>query len=157
MATGTPALVLLNNKKIWHKVHEYQHDAAVTSFGLEAAEKLGIDPLRIFKTLIAVVDSKHCVAIVPVSSQVSLKSLAKALSGKHAVMADPNDAMRITGYVVGGISPLGQKKSLPTALDTIAMEWETIYVSGGKRGVDIELRPTDLIELTQAVLADIAT
>ncbi|CAB4332721.1 unannotated protein [freshwater metagenome] len=141
---------------MWHLVHEYTHEPSASSYGLEAAQKLGLDPLQVFKTLIAVVDGKHCVAVVPVSSQVSLKALAKALGGKHAAMADPNDAMRITGYVVGGISPLGQKKLLPTAIDEMAMEWETIFVSAGKRGFDVEVKPSDLMQLTQAVLADIA-
>lgn len=157
MATGTPATNLLTSKGVDFKAHEYSHDPNSTSFGLEAAEKLGLDPNRVFKTLIANVDESFAVAIVPVNQQVSLKSLARTLGAKRAVMADPAQAARLTGYVVGGISPLGQKRLLPTVIDKSAEEFATILVSGGRRGFDIELSPRDLAELLSAVFAEIAT
>jgi Cys-tRNA(Pro)/Cys-tRNA(Cys) deacylase len=157
MATGTPATNLLTSKGIDFNVHEYTHDPNSTSFGLEAAEKLGVDPNRVFKTLIANLDESFAVAIVPVNQQVSLKSLARTLGAKRAVMADPAQAARLTGYVVGGISPLGQKRLLSTVIDQSAKEFETILVSGGRRGFDIELSPQDLAELLSAVFAEIAS
>jgi Cys-tRNA(Pro)/Cys-tRNA(Cys) deacylase len=157
MATGTPATNLLTSKGVDFKAHEYSHDPNSTSFGLEAAEKLGVDPNRVFKTLIANVDESFAVAIVPVNQQVSLKSLARTLGAKRAVMADPAAAARLTGYVVGGISPLGQKRLLSTVIDQSANEFETILVSGGRRGFDIELSPQDLAELLSAVFAEIAS
>jgi Cys-tRNA(Pro)/Cys-tRNA(Cys) deacylase len=156
MATGTPATNLLTSKGVDFKAHEYSHDPNSTSFGLEAAEKLGVDPNRVFKTLIANVDESYAVAIVPVNQQVSLKSLARTLGAKRAIMADPAQAARLTGYVVGGISPLGQKRLLSTVIDQSAKEFETILVSGGRRGFDIELSPQDLAELLSAVFAEIA-
>jgi Cys-tRNA(Pro)/Cys-tRNA(Cys) deacylase len=157
MATGTPATNLLTSKGVDFKAHEYSHDPNSTSFGLEAAEKLGVDPNRVFKTLIANVDESFAVAIVPVNQQVSLKSLARILGAKRAVMADPAAAARLTGYVVGGISPLGQKRLLSTVIDESAKEFETILVSGGRRGFDIELSPQDLAQLLSAVFAEIAS
>ena len=157
MATGTPATNLLTSKGVDFKAHEYLHDPNSTSFGLEAAEKLGVDPNRVFKTLIANVDENFAVAIVPVNQQVSLKSLARTLGAKRAVMADPAAAARLTGYVVGGISPLGQKRLLSTVIDESAKEFETILVSGGRRGFDIELSPQDLAQLLSAVFAEIAS
>ena len=157
MATGTPATNLLTSKGIDFKAHEYSHDPNSTSFGLEAAEKIGVDPNRVFKTLIANVDESFAVAIVPVNQQVSLKSLARTLGAKRAVMADPAQAARLTGYVVGGISPLGQKRLLSTVIDQSAKEFETILVSGGRRGFDIELSPQDLADLLSAVFAEIAS
>ena len=157
MATGTPATNLLTLKGVDFKAHEYSHDPNSTSFGLEAAEKLGVDPNRVFKTLIASVDESFAVAIVPVTQQVSLKSLARTLGAKRAVMADPAQAARLTGYVVGGISPLGQKRLLSTVIDQSAKEFETILVSGGRRGFDIELSPQDLGELLSADFAEIAS
>jgi Cys-tRNA(Pro)/Cys-tRNA(Cys) deacylase len=157
MATGTPATNLLTSKGVDFKAHEYSHDPNSTSFGLEAAEKLGVDPNRVFKTLIANVDESFAVAIVPVNQQVSLKSLARTLGAKRAVMADPSQAARLTGYVVGGISPLGQKRLLSTVIDQSAKVFETILVSGGRRGFDIELSPQDLADLLSAVFAEIAS
>jgi Cys-tRNA(Pro)/Cys-tRNA(Cys) deacylase len=157
MATGTPATNLLTSKGVDFKAHEYSHDPNSTSFGLEAAEKLGVDPNRVFKTLSANVDESFAVAIVPVNQQVSLKSLARTLGAKRAVMADPAQAARLTGYVVGGISPLGQKRLLSTVIDQSAKEFETILVSGGRRGFDIELSPQDLADLLSAVFAEIAS
>ena len=157
MATGTPATKLLKSARIEFKEHEYSHDPNSTSFGLEAAEKLGVDPNRVFKTLIANVDENFAVAIVPVNQQVSLKSLSRSLGAKRATMADPTQAARLTGYVVGGISPLGQKRLLATVIDESAKQFETILVSGGRRGFDIELAPTDLADLLSAIFAEIAT
>jgi Cys-tRNA(Pro)/Cys-tRNA(Cys) deacylase len=148
---------LLTKAGVMFSEHEYQHDPGATSFGLEAAEKLGFDPAQVFKTLIASVDDYFAVAIVPVDQQVSLKSLSRALGAKRASMADPNQAARMTGYVVGGISPLGQKKLLPTVIAESAQLFETILVSGGRRGFDIELSPIVLAELLSAQFADIAT
>ncbi len=157
MATGTPATTLLATAGVHFVAHEYQHDPNAISFGLEAAEKLGIEPDRVFKTLIAAMDEGYAVAIVPVNKQVSLKALAKTLGSKKAVMADPARAARMSGYVVGGISPLGQKKVLPTVIDESAQLFETILVSGGRRGFDIELSPNDLAQLLSAKFAEIAT
>ena len=157
MATGTPATKLLKSAGIEFKGNEYSHDPNSTSFGLEAAEKLGVDQNRVFKTLIANVDENFAVAIVPVNQQVSLKSLSRSLGAKRATMADPTQAARLTGYVVGGISPLGQKRLLATVIDESAKQFETILVSGGQRGFDIELSPTDLADLLSAIFAEIAT
>lgn len=157
MATGTPATKLLKSAGIKFTEHEYAHDPKSTSFGLEAAEKLGVDPNRVFKTLVANVEETFAVAIVPVNQQVSLKSLSRALNAKRATMADPAQAARLTGYVVGGISPLGQKRLLTTLIDESAKQFETILVSGGRRGFDIELSPNDLAELLSAKFAEIAS
>lgn len=157
MATGTPATKLLTSAGVSFKAHEYTHDPSATSFGLEAAEKLGVDPNRVFKTLIANVDETYAVAIVPVNQQVSLKSLSRTLGAKRATMADPIQAARLTGYVVGGISPLGQKRLLTTVIDESANNFETILVSGGRRGFDIELAPSDLASLLSAIFEDIAS
>jgi len=156
MATGTPATKLLASAGVVFVAHEYFHDPNSTSFGLEAAEKLGVDPNRVFKTLVANVDETFAVAIVPVNQQVSLKSLSRTLGAKRATMADPAQAARLTGYVVGGISPLGQKRLLTTVIDVSAEDFETILVSGGRRGFDIELSPRDLASLLSAVFAEIA-
>ena len=157
MATGTPATKLLASAGVHYVEHEYTHDPNSTSFGLEAAEKLGVDPSRVFKTLIANVDETYAVAIVPVNQQVSLKALSRALGAKRAIMADPAQAARMSGYVVGGISPLGQKRLLTTVIDQSAKEFETILVSGGRRGFDIELSPIALADLLSAVFAEIAS
>lgn len=155
MATGTPATKLLTSAGVKFTEHEYAHDPNSTSYGLEAAEKLGVDPNRVFKTLIANVDEAFVVAIVPVNQQVSLKSLSRILGAKRATMADPIKAARLTGYVVGGISPLGQKRLLKTVVDLTAKDFETILVSGGRRGFDIELSPLELADLLSAEFADI--
>ena len=157
MATGTPATTLLSAAGIIYVEHEYQHESSSASFGLEAAEKLGIDPSQVFKTLVVAVDDYFAVAIVPVNQQVSLKSLSRSMGAKRATMADPTQAARLTGYVVGGISPLGQKRLLATVIDESAKQFETILVSGGRRGFDIELSPTDLADLLSAIFAEIAT
>ncbi|GAA1815870.1 Cys-tRNA(Pro) deacylase [Planosporangium flavigriseum] len=154
---GTPATVLLNKQKVAHRVHEYQHDPRAESFGAEAATALGIDPARCFKTLVAAVDGALTVAVVPVTGSLDLKALAGAVDGKRAAMADPVLAERTTGYVRGGISPLGQRKRLPTVVDSSAQAHETVYVSAGRRGLEIELAPADLVRLTGAALASIAS
>jgi|SRR5690554_820795 len=151
----TPATIALTAAGIPFTPHAYDHDASVTSFGLEAADALGIDPDRVFKTLMADVDGRLVVAIVPVSGMLDLKALAAALGGKKAVMADARLAERRTGYVVGGISPIGQKTPHPTVLDETAELYDTVFVSGGRRGFDIELAPKDLIAVTAATVAAI--
>lgn len=155
--TGTPATVALTAAGIPFAEHAYTHDPANTNYGLEAASALGLEPDRVFKTLLADIDGELVVAIVPVTGKVDLKRLASAAGGKRAVMADPVVAERRTGYVVGGISPIGQKTRHRTVLDETAELWDTVYVSGGRRGFDIELTPADLIRATDAVIADIAT
>lgn len=139
--------------------HPYTHGAGVTSYGDEAATQLGIDPQRVFKTLVCEVDAARpfAVAVVPVSGQLNLKALAAALKVKRVALADPTVAARATGYVVGGISPLGQRTLLPTVIDTSARRFETILVSAGRRGLDIELAPQDLAELTRAQFHPIGT
>ena len=138
------------------RTHVYAHDPKHESYGLEAAETLGLDPASVFKTLVAEVDGKLTVAIVPVAHQLDLKALAQAVKGKKAQLADVKQAERTTGYVAGGISPLGQRKPLPTVLDESALQHAAIYVSGGRRGLEIELAPADLVRLTNAVAAPIA-
>lgn len=153
---GTPATVALVGAGIPFTAHTYAHDPATTNYGLEAATALGLDPDRVFKTLLAEADGRLVVGIVPVTGMLDLKSLAVAVGAKRAQMAEPAVAERKTGYVVGGISPLGQKVALPTVLDETASLWDTIFVSGGRRGFDIELAPADLLRLTGGQLADIA-
>ena len=152
---GTPATAALTRAGVSFTVHAYDHDPAASSFGLEAADALGLDPARVFKTLLASVDQRLVVAIVPVSGQLDLKALATAVGGKKATMGDPADAERVTGYVVGGISPIGQKKALPTVLDSSAADHPTVFVSGGRRGMDLELAPADLVAVTGASYAPI--
>jgi len=155
-AKGTPATVALSTAGIRFTPHSYEHDAAVTSFGMEAADALGLDPERVFKTLLAEVDGQLVVGMVPVTGLLDLKALAAAAGGKRAVMADAAVAERRTGYVVGGISPIGQKTSHPTFLDETAELFDTVFVSGGRRGFDIELAPSDLVAITSATVAAIA-
>jgi Cys-tRNA(Pro)/Cys-tRNA(Cys) deacylase len=152
---ATPALVALKRAGIAYAVHEYHHDPDTTAFGLEAAQVLGLDPDRVLKTLLAEADGQLVVAVVPVSGQLSLKALAAALGAKRAAMADAGVAERATGYVVGGISPVGQRKSLPTVVDAGALDHSTVFVSGGRRGMDIELTPEDLIRVTNARTAPV--
>ncbi|PKW19932.1 Cys-tRNA(Pro) deacylase [Saccharopolyspora spinosa] len=154
---GTPATALLSKRRISHRVHAYEHDPRAESFGLEAAEALGQPPERIFKTLVAEVDGKLTVGVVPVTGQLDLKALAAAAGGKKAKMAEVADAERATGYVAGGISPLGQKKRLPVVIDKSATGFETIYCSAGRRGLEIELAADDLVRLLDARIADIAS
>ncbi len=152
----TPATVALTRIGIRYIPHEYAHDGANTAFGLEAATVLGIEPDRVFKTLLADVDGVLVVAIVPVSGTLDLKSLAVIIGAKKAMMAGPALAERRTGYVVGGISPIGQKTRLQTVLDESAELFGTVFVSGGRRGFDVELAPVDLITATGAIVAAIA-
>lgn len=154
-AGGTPATVALTRAQVPFTAHTYEHDPAASNFGMEAAEALGLDPGRVFKTLFVSVDGRLMVAVVPVSGQVDLKAVAAAAGGKKATMADPADAERASGYVVGGISPVGQRRAHPTVVDESALRWETVFVSGGKRGLDLELSPTDLIRTTGATTARI--
>ncbi|MEV0169721.1 Cys-tRNA(Pro) deacylase [Streptomyces sp. NPDC050803] len=152
---GTPATVALTSAGVPFTTHSYDHDPSHPSYGEEAAEAMGVSPDRVFKTLVADVDGKLTVAVVPVAGQLDLKALATAVGGKRAAMADPSLAERTTGYVRGGISPLGQRKKLPTVLDASASAHTTICVSAGRRGLEVELSPTDLTNLTEAVLAPI--
>ncbi|MEW2486714.1 Cys-tRNA(Pro) deacylase [Streptomyces sp. NPDC048411] len=152
---GTPATVALTAAGTLFTTHAYEHDPASPSYGEEAAEALGVSPDRVFKTLVADVDGTLTVAVVPVAGSLDLKALAAAVGGKRAAMADPVAAERTTGYVRGGISPLGQRKRLPTVLDESAQSHETICVSAGRRGLEVELAPTDLASLTGAVFAAI--
>ncbi|MEY3734436.1 MAG: hypothetical protein RL347_1795 [Actinomycetota bacterium] len=153
---GTPALVILQRAGVAHTVHTYEHDPAAQSFGMEAAQALGLDPATVFKTLLAEVDGAAVVAIVPVAGQLDLKGLAAARGGKRARMMEVAAAERMTGYVAGGISPLGQRKALPTVIDLSAEGLPTMYVSGGQRGLDIGIAPADLAQLTNATYAPIA-
>ena len=153
--SGTPATVALVAAGIPFTEHEYAHDPGNTNFGLEAADVLGLDPGQVFKTLMADVDGRLVVAIVPVSGKLDLKALAAAVGGKKAEMADPKLAERRTGYVVGGISPIGQKTEHPTVLDETAELYDTVFVSGGRRGFDIELTPADLVRATSAIVTAI--
>ena len=153
---GTPATVALTAAGIPFTERAYLHDPAVTDFGREAADALGVEPDRVFKTLLADVDGRLVVGIVPVTGKLDLKALAAAAGGKRAVMADAALAERRTGYVVGGISPIGQKTTHPTVLDETAELWDTVFVSGGRRGLDLELAPAVLVRATSAILADIA-
>ena len=148
---GTPAIAAAARAGVVFAVHEYRHDPRTESFGLEAVEKLGLDAARVFKTLVADVDGALTVAVVPVEAQLDLRAL-----GKRARMADASAAERATGYVAGGISPLGQRRALPTVVDASALDHETIHVSAGRRGLELELAPADLVELTGARVAPIA-
>ncbi|MEU2058776.1 Cys-tRNA(Pro) deacylase [Streptomyces sp. NPDC013455] len=153
---GTPATVALTAAGVDFTVHAYDHDPSHPSYGEEAAEAMGVSPDRVFKTLVADVDGSLVVGVVPVAGSLDLKALAAAVGGKRAAMADPALAERTTGYVRGGISPLGQRKRLPTVLDESAARHGTICVSAGRRGLEVELSPTTLTELTDATLAPIA-
>ena len=153
----TPAIEILKKKNVPFVLHDYEHDPNSHSYGIEAAEKLGFDPAKVFKTLVVTDDKSNLyVGMVSVSKQLNLKKLAAALKVKKLSMADKNLVERVTGYVVGGVSPLGQKKRLPTVIDSDAVNREKIYVSGGKRGLDIEIAPHDLVVLLAAKSAQIS-
>ncbi|MFF3495075.1 Cys-tRNA(Pro) deacylase [Streptomyces sp. NPDC002795] len=154
-SAGTPATVALTTAGTPFTVHAYEHDPAHASYGEEAAEAMGVSPDRVFKTLVADVDGALVVGVVPVAGRLDLKALAAAVGGKRATMADPALAERTTGYVRGGISPLGQRKKLRTVIDSTAEAHDTICVSAGRRGLEIELAPGDLAALTDAVLAPV--
>jgi len=152
---GTPATVALTSAGVPFTIHSYDHDPSHPSYGEEAAEAMGVSPDRVFKTLVADVDGALTVAVVPVAGSLDLKALATAVGGKRAAMADPSLAERTTGYVRGGISPLGQRKKLRTVLDASAAAHSTICISAGRRGLEVELSPDDLARLTAAVVAPI--
>lgn len=154
-AGATPATRALTAAGVQFVERSYQHDPAVAAYGAEAAEVLGVDPARVLKTLMAEVDGVLTVAVVPVAGSLDVKALASALGGKRAAMADPAVAERRTGYVVGGISPIGQRQPHPTVVDTSALTHETVLVSGGRRGLDLELSPADLVEVTGALVAPV--
>ena len=151
----TPACKLLKANKIEYSIHEYEHDANAKSFGLEAAEKLGLDVHEVFKTLMVTDEKNYYVAVLPVHHQLNLKKVAQAFGCKKLQMADSKQAERLTGYLVGGISPVGQKKRLKTVIDASAENLQKIYVSGGKRGLDIGLKPADLARVLDAAFVDV--
>ena len=155
-SSGTPATVALTRAGVPFEARGYEHDPAASSYGLEAADALGVPPERVFKTLLVQGEAGLAVGIVPVDRQLDLKAVAAALGAKKVAMADPAAAERSTGYVVGGISPIGQKRALPTVLDASALAHATVLVSGGRRGLDLELAPADLVAVTRATTAPIA-
>lgn len=155
-STGTPATVLLQRHGVDHTLQAYDHHDDATAFGPEAAAALGVDPRRIFKTLVADVAGRLVVGVVPVASQLDLKALAAAVGAKKAQLADPAAAERSTGYVRGGISPIGQRTPLTTVIDASATEFTTVLVSAGRRGLQVELAPADLVAITGATTAAIA-
>jgi len=153
---GTPATALLTKERVAHTLHPYRVDPDTPNYGAVVADALGVEPARVFKTLVADVDGALTVAVVPVTGDLDLKALAAAVGGKRAALADRTLAERSTGYVRGGISPLGQRKRLPTVVDASAEAYPTVYVSAGRRGLQVEVNPADLIRLTEAVVAPIA-
>jgi Cys-tRNA(Pro)/Cys-tRNA(Cys) deacylase len=157
VATGTPATSALTRAKIAFTLHPYEHDPRSQAYGDEASAALGVDPARLFKTLIASVDGRLACAVVPVAARLDLKAFAAVLGGKRAELAEPAAAARATGYVVGGISPIGQKQRLRQVIDTSAQGFDTVYVSAGRRGLQVELAPADLVTVTGATTAPIAT
>ncbi|HEY8754576.1 MAG TPA: Cys-tRNA(Pro) deacylase [Arthrobacter sp.] len=156
-SNGTPATAALAAAGVPFVLHPYAHDPSAANYGTEAAEALGIAPEIVYKTLMVEVEGRLAVGVVPVSGNLDLKAFAAALGAKKASMADPAAAERRTGYVLGGISPLGQRQPAPTVVDSSALALRTMLVSGGKRGLDLELAPADLIRLTSAVTAAIGT
>jgi Cys-tRNA(Pro)/Cys-tRNA(Cys) deacylase len=153
--SGTPATLVLTAAGIAFELRHYAHDPRAASYGLEAAEALGVEPGRVFKTLVADLDGTLVVALVPVAGSLDLKALARVLGGRKAVMADVAAAERATGYVAGGISPLGQRKPHRTVLDESILQHATVFVSAGRRGLDLELAPADLVATTEAITAPI--
>ena len=154
---GTPATAAVAKAKVEHRIHEYHHDPAAPSYGLEAAEQLGVDPALVYKTLVADVDGRLAVAVVPVTARLDLKALAAAAGVRRAAMAEPADAERATGYVVGGISPLAHRRRLPVFLDESMQGRPAIMVSAGRRGLQLELAPADLARLCGGTFAPLAT
>ncbi|WP_101653208.1 Cys-tRNA(Pro) deacylase [Brevibacterium ihuae] len=155
-SSATPALRVLNLAGVEYSVHEFDHDPAVRRYGTEAAEQLGTDPARILKTLMLLVDTEPVVALLPVSGQLDLKALASVVGGKKAHLAGIAETERRTGYVSGGVSPFGQRSASPVIVDRTAHDFETVFVSAGRRGMEIELRPDDLVMLTNARIGKIA-
>lgn len=152
----TPGIITAQKANIKFTIHQYEHDPT-NSYGIEAANVLDVNPAQVFKTLVAIVDGKQFVVVlVPVSQTLDLKALAAAFGGKKAAMANQADAERITGYVAGGISPLGQRKQLPTVVDESALDFDSIYISAGRRGLEIQLNPVDLVRLCKAMTACVA-
>ncbi len=152
----TPAINLIKKNGIAYQVHEYSHDPSSESYGLEAAQRMGVSEQRVFKTLIVRLDSNELVvAVLPVSSMLSMKLIAKAMGAKKAAMAEKADVERSTGYVLGGVSPLGQKRRLKTVIDSSAEKYPLVYVSAGRRGLEIELGPGDLRSLSNAIFTEI--
>ena len=157
MATGTPATALLSKLGVAFTLHPYDHDPRAAAYGDEAAAALGVDANRIFKTLVALVDGRMVCGVVPVAARLDMKALAAASGGKRAGMAEPAAAARATGYVVGGISPLGHRSPVPVVIDSTVSSFDTVYVSAGKRGLQVELAPDDLVRAASATLAPIAS
>jgi Cys-tRNA(Pro)/Cys-tRNA(Cys) deacylase len=157
VSTGTPATALLDKQGVPYRLHPYQHDPRSRSYGDEAAATLGVPARRIFKTLIASVDGALVCAVVPVAATLNLKALAASVGGKRSELADAAKAQRATGYVLGGISPLGHKTTIRVVLDATIWDHETVYVSAGKRGLQVELSPAELVRLTNGTLASIST
>ncbi len=155
-SSATPAVTVLDLEGVDYVLHPYAHHDSATSYGDEAATALGVDPMRIFKTLVVDGDHGLAVAVVPVARQLDLKAAAHALGAKRLTLADQQHAQRTTGYVTGGISPIGQRKALPTVVDESALGWDTLFVSAGRRGLQVELAPRDLVEVTAATTAAIA-
>lgn len=153
---GTPAVQLLEAQGVRHVLHTYAVDVHAASYGAAAASALGLEPDRMFKTLLADVDGRLVCGVVPSSGSMDLKALAMAVGGKRGALAEPSAAERSSGYVVGGISPLGQRSRLPTVVDETCQLYDTVFVSGGRRGLSVELAPADLVRLTSAVVADVA-
>ncbi|HEV7656318.1 MAG TPA: Cys-tRNA(Pro) deacylase [Mycobacteriales bacterium] len=153
---GTPATALLSRQKVPHELHPYERDPRASSYGSEAAQALGVEPGRLFKTLVVTLDGRLAVGVVPVTGSLDLKAIAAALGGKKAAMAEPAAAERATGYVTGGISPLGHRSRLPVVVDASATQWETVYVSAGRRGLQVSLAPADLVRVAAATVAPIA-
>jgi Cys-tRNA(Pro)/Cys-tRNA(Cys) deacylase len=154
---GTPATALLTKRKVAHRTHPYDVSPDAPNYGALVAAALGVPPERVFKSLVAEVDGALTVAVVPVTGELDLKALAASVGGKRAAMADRTAAERATGYVRGGISPLGQRRRLPTVLDSSALDHPTVYVSAGRRGLQVELAPVDLVALTDARVAPLST
>jgi len=153
----TPGINAAKKSNVPHKIHQYSHDESSDSYGLEAAEKMGVPKEQVFKTLVVILDNKELVVgVIPVDSMLNMKLIAKAAGAKKAAMAKPVDVERSTGYVLGGVSPLGQKKRLKTFIDSPAQNFSTIYVSAGRRGLEIELNPSDLITLAAGTYVKIA-
>ena len=155
MAQTTPATLALKQLGIRFELHSYAYDPNAERVGLQAAEAMGVSPAEVFKTLMAELDGKPVCAVVPSDEEVNMKKLAAALGGKSAHMMKPADAERLTGYKVGGISPLGQRKLVPTALDELATLYDEIFLNGGQRGLQIRIRPDDLVKALDCVVADL--
>ena len=152
----TPAIEAAREANLSFQIHEYEHDPSIQSYGEEAAAELGIDRKRVFKTLVVELSTKElCVYVLPIMHQLNMKSAARAAGVKKATMANAKSVVRVTGYVLGGVSPIGQKRNLRTFIDTTAGNFDSVYVSGGRRGLDIELNILGLVDLLQADMIDL--